>query len=78
MEEPKIVPILKGIKTSFFISFRKIIVLPKLEPIWTIPCIGNNAKGGSLRARSPIKTAPPPIPKAEVIKEVTILAKIKK
>ena len=29
-------------------------------------------------ASNPIKTAPPPIPKAEVMKEVTILAKIKK
>ena len=39
--------------------------------------MGNNANGGSLMASNPIKTAPPPIPKAEVIKEVIILAKLR-
>ena len=43
-----------------------------------MPCIGNNATGGSLTANNPNKIAPPPIPKAEVINEVAILAKIKK
>ena len=39
---------------------------------------GNNATGGSLTANNPNKIAPPPIPKAEVINEVAMLAKIKK
>ena len=43
-----------------------------------MPCIGNNATGGSLTANSPNKIAPPPIPKAEVINDVAILEKIKK
>ena len=43
-----------------------------------MPCIGNNATGGSLTANNPNKIAPPPIPKAEVINEVAILEKIKK
>ena len=43
-----------------------------------MPCIGNNATGGSLTANNANKIAPPPIPKAEVINDVAILAKIKK
>ena len=43
-----------------------------------MPCLGNNATGGSLTANNPNKIAPPPIPKAEVINDVAILAKIKK
>ena len=76
--EPIIVPTVNGIKVSFLISLKKIIVLPRLEPTWTIPCIGNNATGGSFTANNPNKMAPPPIPKADVINEVAILAKIKK
>ena len=76
--EPIIVPTVNGIKISFLISLKKIIVLPRLEPIWTIPCNDNNATGGSLTASNPSKIARPPIPNAEVINEVAILAKIKK
>ncbi len=76
--EPIIVPTVNGIKISFFMFLKKIIVLPRLDPTWTIPCIGNNATGGSLTANNPNKIAPPPIPKAEVKNEVAILAKIKK
>ena len=43
-----------------------------------MPCIGNNATGGSLTANNPNNIAPPPIPKAEVINDVVILEKIKK
>ena len=76
--EPIIVPIVNGIKVFFLMSLKKIIVLPRLEPIWTIPCIGNNATGGSLTANNPNKIAPPPIPKADVMNEVVMLAKIRK
>ena len=72
------VPKQNGIKGPVFISLKRIIALPILEPIWTIPCIGSKAIGGSLRASNPNKIAPPPIPKAALTNEVIMLAIIKK
>ena len=56
--------------------FSKIAARPTFDPSCTSPCTGMIAGAGSNTASTPSMTAPPPIPKAAVMKELAKLTTI--
>ena len=46
---------------------------PRFDPIWTTPCVGISAAGGTSVAITASSSAPPPMPKATVMNDPTKL-----